>query len=169
MNAFSYDLNSNRGRKFNQPRNPMSLDFIKGLNFMNNNLSEVFKGFGDAFRSTECNCELDVKLDIYEDDINYEIIVELPGVGKEGVKIIATNDEQIEIKVNKASSVDAENNSDKRVLIQERSFGNFTRSITFGKKINKNTISAKWNNGELIIVVPKAVSEEPKEVEIAIS
>lgn len=167
MSILSYDLN--RGRKFNQHLNPNWDFFPKSWNSVNSNLSNMFKEIGEAVRSSDYACTTEGKLDIYEDTENYEVIVELPSVKKEDVKILATNDEQIEIKANKTPHVENAESAKKQVLIQERTFGKIERSIVFGKKINKNAIAAKWNNGELTITVPKAVSDEPKEVEIEIS
>jgi HSP20 family protein len=144
-------------------RGIVNFDPVKGLNYLNNNFSDIFNGMGEAFSST--NSVLSVKLDILEDDNIYEVVVELAGINKEDVKILAKDEDSIEIKAIRKEPEFADN-SNKRFIHQERRFGDVIRTISFPKQIDKDGISAKWQNGELLITIPKMKAAEPKEIVI---
>ena len=146
-------------------RNIINFDPVKGFNYISNNFSEVIDGVGEAFKSA--NNHLVAKIDILEDDNVYELIAELAGVNKEDVKILAKDEDSIEIKATKKKPEFAAE-SNKKITHQERNFGSVTRTINFPKQIDKENISAKWQNGELTIVVPKLKPVEPKEIQISI-
>ena len=144
--------------------NISNFDPIRGFNYFNENLSDMFNGAGEAFKNAK-NI-LAAKLDILEDDNVYEVVMELTGVNKEDVKILAKDEASIEIKATK--KVPNLDEGSKRFIHQERTFGDVTRTINFQKSIIKDSISAKWLNGELIITIPKLKPAEPKEIQIII-
>ncbi|MCL2039806.1 MAG: Hsp20/alpha crystallin family protein [Bacteroidetes bacterium] len=110
---------------------------------------------------------LSSKLDIFEDDNLYEVVVELPGMNKEDVKIFASQEDTLKIKATKKKP-EFSSEGNKKVIHQERVFGEIVRTLTFQKPIDRNNISAKWRNGELIINVPKLKPIEAKEIEISV-
>lgn len=110
---------------------------------------------------------LSSKLDIFEDNDVYEVIVELPGVNKEDVKIFAGEENNLKIKATKKKPAFL-TESDKKIIHQERAFGEVIRNVTFKQPINRDNIAAKWRNGELIINVPKLKTDDGKEIEIAV-
>ncbi len=110
---------------------------------------------------------LSSKLDIVEDDNLYEVVVELPGINKEDVKIFASDTDTLKIKATKKKP-DFPAESNKKFIHKERIFGDIVRTLTFQEPINKDGISAKWQNGELIINVPKLKSVGTNEIEIPV-
>lgn len=142
----------------------INLDPMKGFNYLNNNFSEIFNEVGEAFKNNNAN--LSVKLDILENDSAYEVIVELAGINKENVKILVKDEEILEIKAIKIKPEFSDDN--KKFVHRERSFGEVIRTVSFPKQIDKDVISAKWENGELLITVPKLKPVEPKEIQITV-
>lgn len=115
-------------------------------------------------------------VDVTETPTEYIFVVEIPGVKKENVKIdiksstkdilvISGNKENTEMPkkpelkhIRGSGSADhlyKENSSIKNRL-SERKFGKFVREFVLDEKVLKEKISAKYENGVLIIQIPKA-------------
>ena len=99
-----------------------------------------------------------MKTDIVEKDGNYELSIEMPGVKKEDI--------QMELK-DGYLNVTASHNTDKedkegRIIRKERVSGSYSRSFYVGQDIHTEDVKASFNNGELIVTVPK---EAPKKIE----
>ena len=100
-----------------------------------------------------------IKTDVRETDTTYEVDVDLPGCKKEDINV---NYENGYLKISTSKGLDKdEKDKDGRYIRQERYVGNMTRSFYLGD-IPKEDIKAKFDNGELMISVPK---EAPKRVE----
>ncbi|MBX3042485.1 MAG: Hsp20/alpha crystallin family protein [Candidatus Kapabacteria bacterium] len=117
------------------------------------------------------------RIDISEDEKNLYLVAELPGISKEDVKVSINEDNYIFIKGIKKRPFDtkyeAENGEvqkEERTYIKaERSYGDFSRSFILPDNINKESISAQYDNGLLKVTLEKIEPAKPKEVEISIS
>jgi len=110
------------------------------------------------------------RVDISEDEKNLFFNVELPGVKKEDVKLSIDKDNVLSIKGDKKRDEKFKDEIKEFCCIRvERSFGEFNRSFKLPENINRDSISAKFDNGVLSISLEKIEPEKPKEVEIAIS
>lgn len=116
------------------------------------------------------------KIDISEDEKSLYLVAELPGINKEDVKVSVNEDNYIFIKGIKkrpfdtqAEAKDGEVQKEERTYIKaERSYGEFSRSFILPDNINKDSISAQFDNGLLKISLDKIEPAKPKEVEISI-
>ncbi|KAI8091964.1 hypothetical protein BDF21DRAFT_410584 [Thamnidium elegans] len=89
--------------------------------------------------------------DFYENDNEFKIFVELPGIDKSNVKVeIKDNILKVTAKTNPISHM-----SNERPHFTERKFGTYYRSITLSNNVFLEKIDAKMDNGALAIVVPK--------------
>ncbi|WP_302539916.1 Hsp20/alpha crystallin family protein [Holdemanella biformis] len=119
----------------------------------------VFDNLFDDFFTTDAQGTSSVmKTDIVEKDGNYELSIEMPGVKKEDI--------QMELK-DGYLNVTASHNTDKedkegRIIRKERVSGSYSRSFYVGEDIHTEDVKASFNNGELIVTVPK---EAPKKIE----
>ncbi len=117
------------------------------------------------------------KIDISEDEKHLYLHAELPGVAKEDVKVSINEDNYIFIKGTKkrpfdlnADAKDGEVQKEERTYIKaERSYGEFSRSFVLPDNINKESISAQYDNGILNITLAKIEPAKPKEIEISIA
>lgn len=91
-----------------------------------------------------------MKLDIKENQNNYEIEVELPGVNKENIDV-SVADDILTISVNKTEEAIMEGT---KYLKKERKYGMFKRSFSI-PNIDTENISAQYNNGVLKITLYK--------------
>lgn len=122
--------------------------------------SEVEKGISFEFGS------FSPRIDISENDKTLNVIAEIPGVNKEDVQL-TVNDENILII--KGTKKAYEKDSEKKFVKVERGFGDFSRSFMLPDNINKDSISAKFENGVLTVKLDKKEPEAPKEIKIEIS
>lgn len=104
-------------------------------------------------QSDACQCSM--PLDIMENDQQFMIMADLPGMAKENVKI-QFNKNQLSIEAGYEKPVLQEG---EKVHRQERYCGRYGRNVHLPEHIQSDAISAKMENGVLTIVVPKA---EPK-------
>lgn len=90
--------------------------------------------------------------DFYENDNEFKIFVELPGIDKSNVKLeIKDRTLKLTAEINPISDMSAE-----RPHFTERKFGTYSRSVTLSNNASLEKIVAKMENGVLTIVVPKS-------------
>ncbi|MFP4573562.1 MAG: Hsp20/alpha crystallin family protein [Desulfobacterales bacterium] len=101
-------------------------------------------------------------LNLTEDDNNYYLRAELPGIKTDDLEISATENN---ISINGERKLPEENES-ARFHRRERDFGQFSRAITLPGKIDNDKISANLTDGILTVTIPKAESAKPRQIEI---
>ena len=102
--------------------------------------------------------------DVSEDNDNFILKLDLPGVAKEDVKISYSNG-QLNISGERKQEKETKESKFHRV---ERIYGKYFRSFTLPSKIKEDKIDAEFSNGQLIITVPKAEEAKPKEIAIKV-
>jgi HSP20 family molecular chaperone IbpA len=100
-----------------------------------------------------------MKTDIKETENDYELNIDLPGFKKEDVQAELKDGYLVITAKNESSSEDTSN---KEYIRRERFYGTCSRSFYVGKNVQQEDISAKFENGVLIMNVPKHV-EKPVE------
>lgn len=100
-----------------------------------------------------------MKTDVKENENDYELQVEVPGVNKENISIDYENGYvTIVAKTNKSKD---EKDKEGNYIRRERYSGSYSRSYYVGD-VDRESIKAKLDNGVLSIIVPKAKAEEQK-------
>lgn len=100
-----------------------------------------------------------MKTDVKENENDYELQVEVPGVSKENISIDYENGYvTIAAKTNKSKD---EKDKEGNYIRRERYSGSYSRSYYVGE-VDRESIKAKLDNGILSIIVPKAKAEEQK-------
>lgn len=89
--------------------------------------------------------------DLSEDESNYYIEMELPGVSIEDVEIFC-DDHYLTVKGERKLPKDVLPTSVQRM---ERYFGNFSRTFEFPVELDKERVEAKLQNGILLLCLPK--------------
>ncbi len=103
-------------------------------------------------------------VDIVEKENEYQVHIELPGVDKSDVKINVANS-VLTIKGEKKTESEENNKNYHRT---ERCYGSFQRSFTLPTSVKADKIEATYNNGVLMIVLPKVEEAKPKEIEVKV-
>lgn len=123
---------------------------------MNEFMNEFEKGASVEFGG------FNPKVDISEDDKTIYVFVEIPGINKDNIKITINEDNVLTIAGEKKQC----DSTNLTFIRNERSFGEFTRSFVLPENINKNDISAKFENGILELSLTKVEPPAPKEIQI---
>ncbi len=102
-------------------------------------------------------------VDISEDESAFYIDAELPGIAKEQITL-NIEDDVLTIKAERKQESE-ENKKDFHRI--ERTYGSFSRSFNLGEIIDQEHINADFENGMLLVTLPKAVPvKKKKEISI---
>ena len=123
-----------------------------GFDDFSNMLDDFFTGSWPIQRSLAGD---KFKIDIQDNDTEYTIEAELPGVKKEDVEI-TLNDGRLNISVKKE---EVSENKSKKYIHRERKYAQMSRSILLADADDEG-IKAKLEEGVLTIQVPKKQHED---------
>jgi HSP20 family protein len=108
--------------------------------------------------------ELTPAVNIEENENEYIISAELPGVEKKDVKITF---EDGALSISGEKKVENEDKKDNFHRI-ERRYGVFSRSFAIPSSIVIDKIDASFKDGVLRVVLPKAEEAKPKQIEVKV-
>jgi HSP20 family protein len=103
-------------------------------------------------------------VDIEEDNDNYFVKAEIPGIKKEDVKI-SVRGNTLSVSGERKQESETKEKTFHRI---ERSYGRFMRTITLPSDVDPNKVKATYKDGILTISLPKPESTKPKEIEVEI-
>jgi HSP20 family protein len=101
-------------------------------------------------------------VDISEDDQEFLIRAELPGLKRDEVKV-TLEDGVLTISGERKTEQEEKNRKFHRV---ERSYGSFLRSFTLPEGADSSKVNAEFNDGVLNVHVAKAPKTQPKMIEV---
>jgi len=104
-------------------------------------------------------------VDIYEDDEKTELHVEVPGIEKDAIDVKIDNGV---LTIKGERKFQHQEQKDKHFRL-ERSFGMFERSFTLPDYVDAEKIEGKYDNGVLILSLPKQPKAKPKKIEIKVT
>jgi HSP20 family protein len=102
--------------------------------------------------------------DIFEDADGVKIVVELPGLKPEDVKLTMEN-HTLTIRGEKKQIAEEKTT---RVHRYERSYGAFERSFTLPNSADEEKVTAKFEHGVLSVTLPKADKAKPRSIEVKV-
>ncbi len=97
-------------------------------------------------------------VDTYENDNEYILKVDMPGVGKDGLEIVV-EENTLEIKGQVEQAEDD-------VVYREFNPYNYKRSFKIGRNIDQEKVHASVEQGILTLTLPKAEAVKPRRIEI---
>lgn len=100
-------------------------------------------------------------VDLIETEEKYYLKVDVPGIEKEEIDIEA-GDKDISIVATFEPFTEEIEEKDKTVLISDIKQGKCSKSIRFSNNIEIDKISAKFNNGTVLITIPKLKTPKNK-------
>jgi len=106
------------------------------------------------------------KVDVVEEKDGFKITAELPGMGKSDVNIKMENDTLVISGEKKQEKV--EEDEEKHYERIERTYGSFSRQFRLPENVDRNGISAAFENGLLRILLKKKEPEGAKAIDIEI-
>ena len=99
-----------------------------------------------------------MKTDVKETDDGYEVAVDLPGFKKEEINA-QLSDGYLVISASKGLNKDKKD-KEGRYIRRERYSGSMSRSFYVGEGVKEEDIRAKFENGILKLMIPKAAVKE---------
>jgi HSP20 family protein len=139
-----------RFNPFSELRDPFADDFFKGF------------ALRPVYRMMEG--EPQMRLDLSEDDKNFFVKAEIPGVKKEDIKVsVDGNQVSLSAEVKK----EKEEKDGSKVIRSERYYGSVARSFTLGENVDPSAAQAKYDNGVLQLTLPKKPNGQSHLLKIA--
>jgi HSP20 family molecular chaperone IbpA len=114
----------------------------------------LFDGFENFFRPILDEYDVPMRCDVREDENNYVIESELPGIDKSNIEI-SLKDGYLTVTATKTAEESA---NEGKYLRREIKYGSSSRSFYVGYGIDEKDISAKFTNGILKLTFPKATA-----------
>ena len=100
--------------------------------------------------------------DVSENDSEYTMEVELPGLTEKDVEVKVENS----LLTVSSKKEESEKKDEKGYLIRERSRFEFTRAFSLPKEVDSEKIKAEFKNGLLRLVLPKTPKAQPKMIDV---
>ncbi|RKY36546.1 MAG: Hsp20/alpha crystallin family protein [Candidatus Omnitrophota bacterium] len=103
-------------------------------------------------------------IDLYEDENEYVVEAELPGLKQDEIKV-SVEDDILTISGEKKREKEVKEGN---LYRSERFYGKFERQIVLPQNTEKDNIKASYKNGVLKVVIPKKEEAKPKRVDIKV-
>ena len=103
------------------------------------------------------------RMDVTENDKEYQVLAELPGVKKEEINITISGN-QVAVSAEVKHEKDVKNGE--TVLRAERYYGKIQRAFALGQEVDEATAEAKYNDGVLELKLPKKTAAAAKRVAV---
>ena len=104
-------------------------------------------------------------VDIYEDEHNITLKIEVPGIDEKDIDVHIENNTLTVHGERKIEKEEKEENF-RRV---ERQYGSFTRSFTLPTTVDPEKVSANYDKGILKISLAKKAEAKPKQIKVNVS
>jgi HSP20 family protein len=124
-------------------------DPFEELKRMQDRLSRMFEEFEVPYYS------LSMPVDVIDEKDEIRVIADLPGFNKDEIEVYV-EDGTLVIRATRKEEVEERK---KNYIRQERRFGETYRRISLPVDVDVDKIKAKYNNGILEVILPKAEKE----------
>jgi HSP20 family protein len=123
----------------------------------------MFRGFLLRPLPFEGQPEMQIKMDVKEDEKNYTVHAEIPGVKKEDIHVtIEGNQIALSAEIRKFE----EEKKDEKILRSERFFGKLSRTFNLAQDVDEESSQAKYADGILELTLPKKLGGKAKKLMI---
>ncbi len=135
-------------------------------NFMDRLIEETARPMRGVVESYE-GLTGGLALDVDEEETNYTVTTSLPGVRAEDIKVNLHDDLlTIEAEIPAKNVEKTEGKNGRKVLMQERAWGKFSRSIRLPQAVKTEGVEAAYDNGVLTLTLPKAEHVLPRSIPV---
>lgn len=128
-------------------------------------LDDFFRGF--LVRPVEYGSGTEapsIKVDVKEQEKQFVIHAELPGVKKEDIHVHVDGSV---VSISAERRHEKEVKEGERVLRTERSFGKVSRSFQLGSELDEGSANAKFLDGVLELTLPKKAAAQARRITIS--
>lgn len=119
--------------------------------------------FDESWRTGSwSNVSGDFSMDVFEDDKGYTVTANMPGVKHDQIAVrLEKGTLTIGVEIPQPHIPEQS-----RVLLQERPFGQFSRSVQLPQPVNADHVEAAYADGILTLTLPKSPEAQPKLISI---
>ena len=103
------------------------------------------------------------RMDVTENEQEYRVLAEMPGVRKEDINV-TINGNEVAVSAEVAHGKDIKDGE--TVLRAERYHGKIQRAFTLGQEVDEATAQAKYNDGVLELTLPKKTVATAKKLAV---
>jgi HSP20 family protein len=103
------------------------------------------------------------RMDVSENDKEYQVLADLPGVKKEDISITISGN-QVSVSAEVKHEKDVEKGE--TMLRGERYYGKIQRAFALGQEVDQATAQAKYNDGVLELTLPKKTVAAAKRLQV---
>jgi HSP20 family protein len=100
-------------------------------------------------------------VDIFENENDFILMANLPGVERSNIQV-KLDDKSLII----FGRINFEEAVNRKYILNEKEIGNYYRSFNISDSIDKEKINARYDNGQLILTLPKHEKIKPRKIEI---
>lgn len=141
-------------------------EFNAMQNFMDRLIEETARPLRGMVESYE-GVTGSLALDVVEEDKSYTVTTSLPGVKAEDIKVNMHDDLlTIEAEIPAKTTEKTETTNGRKILMQERAWGKFSRSIRLPQTVKSDSVEASFDNGVLTLTLPKADNVLPRSIPV---
>ena len=123
----------------------------------------LFDGLGRYPLAKEGETLLTPRVDIHEDETQFTVEVDLPGVDKKDLTVEVENGTLI---IEAERKVEETKDERKAIRIERVARARYRRTFTLGDEIKGDEIKAELHNGVLMVTLPKREKALPKRIEV---
>lgn len=103
-------------------------------------------------------------VDLYHDKESVTLRAELPGMKKEDIHVSLHED----VLTLSGERRQEKQHDEKGALRSERFFGKFERSFTLPVRVDASRVAASYEDGILMVTLPKAEEAKPRQIEVSV-
>lgn len=141
-------------------------EFNAMQNFMDRLIEETARPMRGLVESYE-GVSGSLALDVVEEEKAYTVTTSLPGVKADDIKVNMHDDLlTIEAEIPARTTEKTETANGRKVLMQERAWGKFSRSIRLPQNVKNDGVEASFENGVLTLSLPKAEHVLPRTIPV---
>ena len=126
----------------------------------------VRDSFGDGREEALTTSSFAPAVDVYEDEHNVTLKIEVPGVEEKDIDVrIENNIENNTLTVHGERKFEKEEKEENYRRV-ERQYGSFTRSFTLPTTVDAESVTANYDKGVLKIKLAKKAEAKPKQIKV---
>jgi HSP20 family protein len=138
---------------------------ITRFNALEDAFENMFRGVPVWLPSpeTRATAPTQFRMDVSENDKEYQVLADLPGVKKEDISITISGN-QVSVSAEVKHEKDVEKGE--TMLRGERYYGKIQRAFALGQDVDQATAQAKYNDGVLELTLPKKTAAAAKRLQV---
>src|SRR5438445_7791194 len=138
-------------------------DPFREFSTLQDRMNRLFRdSYGDAREEALTTSTFAPPVDVYEDEHNITLKIEVPGIDEKDIDVRIENNTLAVHGERKFEKEEKEENF-RRV---ERQYGSFTRSFTLPSTVDPEQVTATYDKGVLKIKLAKKAEAKPKQIKV---